>query len=530
MTDTTVSNPAPEPQDQAYSQDGSRSANADASVSNDAWESVTFPGQITLNEGTAKPESVANAFNPSTGNLAQAAIPFDPTVPSPPMKESQNNTHELIELIQDLNQCNDALLLRVSELEDSLERSQLALQAEVERNQGQGLPPGQRDASPIPQQIAQLLSELDIANDGLRRTTIHNETLQTELDASQQRVAQLERECTLLQQRFSEKNTALQQAEATCQDLRARLHRQQRYTLQFKTALEKCLNTTAAQANAVPPVVVTAEAVASPGPTIAMPKAQHIQPWSAGDGLSSDAASLTHLLHNLKAPGQGPPPASPTATSHAPVAEGEPPAVDPAATLPPPAGSFPSLSSLGHVPLAEPVVPAQAELPLASADSPPSHQPAVSAPEGPPVAAEDSLQHDLWASGADFASTVEPTPGFTEPSPWGPPLSEAVPQLVTAPSPWGAPLPEPVTILESDSSVPVPAAVTTSEPVVPSPQPAPVVSPPPRPRPEVALPAYLQQTATTSPSPVVYPLRSQKKLTSLAAVQLPSFGRNPQRP
>ena len=58
---------------------------------------------------------------------------------------------------------------------------------------------------PFPHQVAQLLGELDIANDGLRRTTMHNEALQAELDVNQQRVAQLERECTLLQQTIQRK-------------------------------------------------------------------------------------------------------------------------------------------------------------------------------------------------------------------------------------------------------------------------------------------------------------------------------------
>jgi predicted RNase H-like nuclease (RuvC/YqgF family) len=161
-----------------------------------------------------------------------------------------------VQLIQDLNQCNDALLLRVTELEDDLERSQVALQAEIERNQAQpGALPAVATPGPVQQQIAQLLSELDIANDGLRRTTIHNETLQAELEVNQQRVAQLERECTLLQQRFSEKNTALHQAEETCRDLKARLHRQQRYTLQFKAALERCLNMSPAPATASPAAI-----------------------------------------------------------------------------------------------------------------------------------------------------------------------------------------------------------------------------------------------------------------------------------
>lgn len=145
---------------------------------------------------------------------------------------------------------------------------------------------GYASAPVVPQQIAQLLTELEIANDGLRRATIHNETLQTELESSQQRVAQLERECTLLQQRFSEKSTALQQAEASCSDLKARLQRQQRYTLQFKTALEKYLNM-AGEPSSVG--AAFAPTIADATQPVGMPKAPEIQPWSTSESAAQGA-------------------------------------------------------------------------------------------------------------------------------------------------------------------------------------------------------------------------------------------------
>jgi hypothetical protein len=522
MTDMTASNSAPEPQDQAYSQDGSSPVDRVSSVSDQAWEPVIFPGQIAIDASEADDESGVDSSSPAVDNLSQATEAFLHTNPEPAIDGSHDNTHELIELIQDLNQCNDALLLRVAELEESLERSQLALQAEIERNQGQGATPGIREAAPVPQQIAQLLSELDIANDGLRRTTIHNETLQAELDASQQRVAQLERECTLLQQRFSEKSTALQQAEDTCRDLRARLHRQQRYTLQFKTALEKCLNTTVAETGVVgAPMVSVAESAAPTGQAVAMPKAQHIKPWSMGDRARSDSASLTHLLHSLRAPGQGPPPAAPTATPHQRVSEQTFPDMATPAMMPSSVAASAGQSIVDPQP--DTTSSVDGGQPLAPAHDF-SHHPASSPPKSLEAEVEDGLQQDLWHSAPESTLPMEPTPGFTEPSPWGPTIPQSEPQSITEPSPWGAPLPEPV-------SDPEPATVVQASPsFIPEPATAsPEASPIPRPRPDVALPTYLQPANNPSPSPVVYPLRSQKKLTSMAAVQLPSFGRNSRR-
>jgi hypothetical protein len=83
----------------------------------------------------------------------------------------------------------------------------------------------------------------------------------------------------------------LMQAENICRDLRSRLHRQQRYTLQFKAALEKCLDVSSpcheahpdlTAASVVPPTKArsTAKAPANSDPAF-LPKVDSIQPWSA---------------------------------------------------------------------------------------------------------------------------------------------------------------------------------------------------------------------------------------------------------
>lgn len=445
MIDHTASNPAPAPQDQPRSDrdptTSSRTSGPNQTEPDQPWEVVNFPGQMAATD-------------------VQAAAPAAASTSAP-----LHRTEELIQLIQDLNQCNDALLIRVSDLEESLERSQVALQAEVERNQTQGMIAPERAVTPP--QIAQLLSELEAANDGLRRATIHNETLQTELESSQQRVAQLERECTLLQQRFSEKTTALQQAEDSCRDLKARLHRQQRYTLQFKTALEKCLN----MANEAQPAAAVIPSMASLGTEdnqpVVMPKAQEIQPWAAPSAATHQADALSTLIHSFK-PTAAPAPSTPVIAS------------TPVTTTPEPASE----------PWAKPV-----------AEGP--------APEAPAIA-------DPWLVPA---AEVESSPGFTEPSPWGAPLAAnpgpesvgtATPSQTTAPSQ----PPQPVADF--------PEPFQTRSVIKPAPAQA---------EPALAAPVSAQPaTAAPATTPAVYPQRSQRKISSLAAVQLPSFGRPPRRP
>lgn len=499
MTDTTASSTSPDPQENQFLNQPEEGIHQPQGEADAGWESVTFPGHVPL-AAISKPEpsrpeplqAEAQTSSPESEGILPAADGGETAASSSPELAPEN----LVQLIQDLNQCNDALLLRVTELEDDLERSQIALQAEIERHQVPASPAGlpfETLPGPVQQQIAQLLSELDIANDGLRRTTIHNETLQGELEASQQRVAQLERECTLLQQRFSEKNTALHQAEETCRDLKARLHRQQRYTLQFKAALEKCLNMSPGAGKAASGVVQgqlletgSAKDVAQP---VAMPRSQQIQPWSAGQASLGDNPSLTHLLRGLR--GAGPATPAPAAAQ--------------------PRTLFESPVESGGV---SERPPTQSSSPAIAPELSPKTTPELAANAAPampePVSAEPaSPAADPWMAAAPAAAP----PLFTEPSPWGEPVAPA-PTVGTTPAPAPVPpAPQPV-----PSAQPAPAA--------PVPQPAPAAQAAPS---APAMPAYLNANAKASPSPLVYPLRSQKKISSIAAVELPSFGRSVRR-
>lgn len=462
------------------------------------WETVNFPGQRPL---------------------AELELPLQDTAPTSTSAPTGLNTAELLQLIQDLNQCNDVLLSRISELEDALEHSQHALQSEVERAQTAG--PAQAPAAP---QLAQLLKELEAANDTLRQVSRHNEVLTTDLNQSHQRVGQIERECTRLQQRLNERSDALHQTETTCRDLRTRLHRQQRYTLQFKVALEKCLNMSAEQA-----VADLSQSLPDPAnQPIAMPKAQQIQPWAADPQSPSADASLTHMLRGLKAAGQGLPA---TPSEHPPLPlEPEPTDAD--------AALWEQLERLTTestrvLDTEAPQAPSSPSAPLSPSPMPDIAAPAESAPP-PEVTPADPINV-----------------GFTEPSPWGNPLPSAQPSTspdaaslvadlmaelqTTADASGGEPVAADATV-EQDrlganlDQFPTPSAVeprlaspasdsiSDAEPTFPPYSEAAALPP--------AVPADSLDASSLSPSPVVYPLRHKKKLGSLAAVQLPNFSQH----
>jgi len=232
------------------------------------------------------------------GAQPEATQPKPPAAPQPKAAHRSEPAHELpnladlVSLIQELNQCNGLLMDRVSQLEEDLERSQTALQDEVGRTQ-QGNDSDQ-DWATVQEQVTNLFNQLEFAHQTNQRQQILIETLTGQLENSQERVAELEREAALIQQRYNEQTQLLAKSEHTSRDLQSRLQRQQRYTLQFKAALEKSLEVPTPQyemgLNLEPAVAETA----LPPEVLFLPKAKRIQPWSA-QSQASKAQPLSKL-------------------------------------------------------------------------------------------------------------------------------------------------------------------------------------------------------------------------------------------
>ena len=131
-----------------------------------------------------------------------------------------------------------------------------------------------------------------------QRQQILIETLSQQMESSSEQVAQLERECAHIQQRYNEQSFNLSISENTCTELRSRLERQQRYSLQLKAALDKCLEVPyqtelAAEIGNAP---VGAQLQYNPQNASArlrlLLKPQPIQPWSASlDAIAEDIPS-----------------------------------------------------------------------------------------------------------------------------------------------------------------------------------------------------------------------------------------------
>lgn len=172
-------------------------------------------------------------------------------------------------LAQKMRQRNHNLQSEVHHLKEALKQKQEALHLEITRSQQQETQLAQQteEFNTLHEQLARLFNALESSHQASVRQQILIETLSEQLQSGQERIAQLERECSYTQQRYNEQSHQLLQAANTCRDLRSRLQRQQQQTLQFKAALEKSLE--------------------MPKPTEPqqphrsfVPKAQPIQPWS----------------------------------------------------------------------------------------------------------------------------------------------------------------------------------------------------------------------------------------------------------
>jgi predicted nucleic acid-binding Zn-ribbon protein len=425
---------------------------------------------------------------------AWTAVPLPGTLPTEPAMPSAAPTAapreaELLTLIRDLNRCNEALMARVNQLENALDQSQQALKVEVGRSRQRQASTDDKAAVAQQRSMAQLLSELETASDGLKRQRILNETLQAQLDTSQERVTQLDRECTVLRQRHSEQGQALEASEILCRDLRSRLQRQQRYTLQFKAALEKCLDMNAQAGNAAIPHqnVVMDSPYSSFEDTgsnpLSMPRAERIQPWSSAEGDTVPGAMDPQLMALLKRPQTSSAEASVSPTNPSPsmATSADPPSDGDADTR-----LWQDLERVvDH-----------------STPSPASPTPDPTAPAAP------SSSHSAT---------------FTEPLPWGPPQKRAADTepAVTAHGPVDVDEDTPETAADTANPPPWPPATESpsieTETPHRAPDPLQPVADPER------LPVF-NITGTQSPSPLVHPLKPQKKKrTSLSAVELPSF-------
>ncbi|WP_247650199.1 hypothetical protein [Cylindrospermopsis raciborskii] len=151
---------------------------------------------------------------------------------------------QLVTLNQELKNVNNDLCQKLERLSKELGEAEKVLQWQKKRSSVSEsmLNQQNQEITAAQERIQSLSQQLETALRNMESQEMFVETHKAESQLNQQRIAQLERECTLLQTKCSEQSQQLLQSENTCRELGMRLLRQQRQTLQFKAALEKCLD------------------------------------------------------------------------------------------------------------------------------------------------------------------------------------------------------------------------------------------------------------------------------------------------
>ncbi len=165
------------------------------------------------------------------------------------------------------------LLQEISVYKEAITEAERQLEAKTRRSQStdQLIAQQAEELSKVQEHLAYTVAEFQVYQEEAQRQQLQVETLTEKSAASQARTAELERECSLLQENCEEKGHQIKVLEQQLEEVRTRLQRQQRYAIQYKTALEQCL----AMPNLNPSSDI-ANAIAS-----LTGQVTPIQPWSA---------------------------------------------------------------------------------------------------------------------------------------------------------------------------------------------------------------------------------------------------------
>ncbi|MFP4006840.1 MAG: hypothetical protein ACLFV6_02380 [Spirulinaceae cyanobacterium] len=230
--------------------------------------------------------------------IALDSSPADLTKGRPRLREA-----DWFSLARKLRQRNRDLLQKVALLEEDLAKTQEALETETSRSRSlDSLNTQQsKEISLNQEKIRNLYAELEVSHQATQRQNSINTDLSAQLQVAQHRLEELEREYTNLHHHYQQQTQQLQDIQTQSQELSVRLQRQQRQTLQFKSALDKCL-----AAKSTLQATMTSEATVTPTAPKPQPspptlpssapiaiKAQPIQPWSSRSDEPLDWVSLT---------------------------------------------------------------------------------------------------------------------------------------------------------------------------------------------------------------------------------------------
>jgi len=192
---------------------------------------------------------------------------------------SNNNFAESVDWHSEahkLRQHNRSLIKKIVQLEQNSKEDREALESQILRTRTGEVKIAQQteELEAEREQLQHLSREIDEFERTIQRQNVLIETLSKQLETTQEQIARIERESALIQEEYKQKTQKLVSTEKQVDELTARLHRQQRYTLELKAALDECLE--------VPSPNNSIQQQLNGGNSSALStKVSSIEPWSA---------------------------------------------------------------------------------------------------------------------------------------------------------------------------------------------------------------------------------------------------------
>ena len=240
--DTSNNQPLPEP---TASIDDSAAEVQSANKTSENRQNISLSKLSELKDMVQQTRQEVTIESVKETTVSSTNLEEDESSSETPDVSGQGRTNEAdwFALAQKMRQRNRHLIEQVTDLRQALREKEETLRIEQMRSRDRETTLAQKteELDTLQEQLARLFHALESSHQAAQRQQILIETLSEQLQSSQERLAQLERECTLTQQRYNEQSHQLLQAANTCRELRTRLQRQQQQTLQFKAALEKSL-------------------------------------------------------------------------------------------------------------------------------------------------------------------------------------------------------------------------------------------------------------------------------------------------
>ncbi|MBL1209547.1 hypothetical protein [Geminocystis sp. GBBB08] len=163
--------------------------------------------------------------------------------PSSPLNKPSLTDKDWYSIACKIRKQNQELKEKKVELETTIEEQKKQIKVQVIKNQDQNnlIDTQNQKVQELELKIKKYEDKINQKNEQNQKQKLMIDSLNNELKKTQQLAGGLERECSLLQDKYNQIEHQLKQKEKENKELQVRLQRQQRYNVQYKAALDQYL-------------------------------------------------------------------------------------------------------------------------------------------------------------------------------------------------------------------------------------------------------------------------------------------------